>query len=121
MVNCGSCDSTSNRPTWSSSVKTAALGDQPAVEKRAALELQPVEQIAGKQPRQRSQSLNVKRVDPLRGGTTDLQRIDKAAVEIERDRIALRADTAPVRRVEHAAQFAQAPAQFAAGIVGRSA
>ena len=99
-------------------VKTAALGDQPAVEKRAALELQPVEQIAGEQSCQRLQLLHVERADPLRGGTADLQRIDKAAVEIERDRIALCRDPAPVRRVERAAQLAQAPAQFAAGIVG---
>src|SRR4051794_29970358 len=94
-------------------VKTAALGDHPAVEKRAALKHQPIEQIAGKKSGQRPQPLNVKRVDPLRGGAADLQRIDKAAVEIERDRIALCGDTAPVRRVEGAAQFAQAPAQFA--------
>ena len=70
-------------------MKTAALGDQPAVEKRAAFELQPVEQIAGKEFGQRPQPLNVKRADSLRGGAADLQRIDKAAVEIERDRIAL--------------------------------
>ena len=80
-------------------VKTPALGDQPAVEKRAPLQLQPVEQIAGEESCQRLQPLHIKRSDPLRGGMADLQRIDMAAFEIERDRIAWGDDPTPVRRV----------------------
>ena len=64
------------------------LRDQPAVEVRAAVDLQPIQEVTDEQPGQRSQPLRIERLDPRLGRAGDLDDIDEAAGKIERDRVA---------------------------------
>ncbi len=100
-------------------VKTAALGGKPAVEKRAAFELQPVEQIAGEMSGQRPAAAPASSVSIPRAAT----RLISSASTKQPSRSSATVspcscDPTPVRCVERGAQLAQAPAQLAAGIVG---
>ena len=98
--------------------ETASLGDQPAVELGAALDLQAVEEVAGEQGKQLAQPLGLEGVQALLRGTGDLDHVDGATVEIEGDGVAARLHAALVRLVEDAARLAQTPAKLAARIVG---
>src|SRR5437868_3652568 len=73
----------------------AALGRQPTVESRIAINLQPVEKFAVEQIRQRPQPLRRKRCNTLLGRPRDLQRIDAAILEVQADRVLLRFDPFP--------------------------
>ena len=58
--------------------ETAALRGQPIVEKRAAVDLQPLEEIADEQRRQRLQTLGIELFDSRGGRRRDIQRVDRA-------------------------------------------
>src|SRR3546814_685913 len=58
--------------------KTTALCEEPGVENRTAVYLQPFEKIPGEQSGQRLQSRRRERLDALLGCAGDLDRIDEA-------------------------------------------
>ena len=97
--------------------QAAPLRREPAGKRRAALDLQALEKVAGEQRGQRSQPLRRDRLDVLRR-PGDLDRIDEAVREVEPDGVRLRLDPLPARLVDEAPDLAEAPAQLAARIVG---
>ena len=113
---CTSCSSSGDV----AGAKAAALRDEPAAELRAARRARGLRGSRRRSSRasaaQRARGASVPMPACMR--TRDLERIDAAAAEVERDAVA----GAYARRrrsgvVEHAAQLAQAPAQLAARIV----
>ncbi len=98
--------------------KAAALRDQPAVEQRTAVDLQSVEKVAREQRGQMPQPLGRERLDALPRRSGDLDRINEAVRQIERDGIPAGVDPTAVGLVNQAPDLAQAPAQFTARVVG---
>ena len=95
-----------------------ALRGQPAGELRVAVDLHAVEQVAAEQVAQLGEPLARRLLEPRLHGPVDLERIDEAVGQVERDQVVAAGDHAPaIAVVEHAAELAQAPAQLAARIV----
>src|SRR5437763_1094094 len=63
--------------------KAPPLRQQPCLEMRAAVELEPFEKIAGKPPKQRTQPRRLERRDPRLHRMLYLQRVDRATRELE--------------------------------------
>ena len=97
--------------------KTAPLSDEPAVEDRVAVDLQPFEKVAGEQRGQRSQPLRSERLDALLGRAGDLDRIDEAVRQVEPDGVGGGVHPLPAGLVDDAPDLAETPAQLAARIV----
>ena len=98
--------------------QAAALRHEPAVEHRAAIDLESFEKVADKQRGQGSQPLGGQRLDALLDRLVDLDRIDDAVREVEPDGVGLGLDPAAAGLIDDAPDLAEAPAQLAARIVG---
>src|SRR5262249_51232129 len=96
----------------------APLGDQPAIELGAALDLMAIEEVARKQVRRCLQLRDSERLEALLRGAGDLDRIDKAAGKVERDGVTAGLDASLARLVEDASELTQAPPELAARIAG---
>ncbi len=94
------------------------LRQEPALEHRAAGNLQPVDEVAGEQPGQRSQPLHGKRPEPFLGRARHLDGIDEAVREVEPDGVGTRIHPATAGLIDDAPELAEAPAELAARIVG---
>src|SRR5690606_490471 len=98
--------------------KAPALRREPTREGRAALDLEPLEEVAFEKRAERAKLLRCERREACldRGG--DLHRVDEGAAALEPDRV-LAALEARRLSVDDLAQLAQAPAQLPARVVGR--
>ncbi len=97
--------------------KPAALREQPAVEMRAAIDLQALQEVAGEQRGKPSQLLGGQLLDPIQHGAGDREDIDEAVAQVERHRVVTGLDPSPARLVENAPELAQGPAKLASRIV----
>ena len=96
---------------------TAALRYHPIVELRAALQVQAFQEIAGEQVAEPAQAGKIERLQSVPHRRFDLHRVDQAVRQVERDHVASGRDADMFRLVENRPEPAQAPAQFALGIV----
>jgi hypothetical protein len=97
--------------------KATALGDDPAVELRTAVNLETIEKITGEEHAQAPQPFRREGLDALLCHPRDLDSIDEAICEIELDGVALGLDPSPPGLVEDAPDLAQAPPKLSARIV----
>src|SRR5258707_10850834 len=97
--------------------ETPPLRREPILEKRAAVNFQPVQKITDKQLGQVRKPLWIERLDPRLQRRRDCPGIDPAIGKIKGDRIARCHDPAVLRFVKNAAQLAETPAQLAARVV----
>lgn len=94
-----------------------ALRRQPGAVGGAACDVQSFEEVASELRGERAKVISRERADPALQRASQTKRVDVRIGEIEPDRIALSQNADAARLVEHPAQFAQAPAKLATGIV----
>ena len=99
------------------SSEAPSLGGQPGIEMRAAIDLEPFEEIAGEQPGERPQLFEAERLDSRIDRRRDVDRVHGTAFKTKRDPVVRRLDPSAVRFVENGPKLAQAPAEFAPRIV----
>lgn len=99
--------------------ETPTLGHQPPGEGRAARHLEAFQELAApQQRRQRREALRRQRRQAALERLGDFERVDPAVRQVQHHRIALGPHARATRLVQHGAQLAQAPPQFAARVGG---
>jgi hypothetical protein len=97
--------------------EAAPLRDEPAMVIRTPVDLQPVEEVPDEQRGERSQPVRAERLDAHLSRAVDLDDIDEAVGQIERDCVAGGLDPAASWLVNEAPDLAEAPAQLAPRVV----
>ena len=97
--------------------KAPSLSGQPDIEVWAAIDLEPFEEIAGKQPGDRPELIQSERLDSRIDRRRHVDRVHVAVVQAKRDPAVRRLDPSAVRFVENGPKLAEAPAEFAPRIV----
>src|SRR5262245_23773155 len=98
--------------------KPPPLRDQPAVEARAAVDLQTVQEVALDQPGEGSLLVQREGFHPALDRAGDIDRIDTAIGEVEPDGVVAGLDPPAAGLVHQAPDLAEAPAKLAARVVG---
>ena len=97
--------------------ESPALGGEPAVEDRAAADLQALEELAAEQRGQRPLPVRWELLDAFAGRAGHLDRVDETVREVEPHGVAAGLDALLAALVDQAPDLAETPAELAARVV----